>query len=80
MPISITGAFRVQSIYLAEKAAYLTLKDKADGGMVKIAFDLPLAKPLVDDALVKLEGTLASRIYNNAVGLTFSGNVTSLEK
>lgn len=78
--INITGSYRVQSIYMAEKAAYLTIKDKADGAICKVAFDLPLPKPLVDDALVKLEGVLLSRVYNNNVGLTFSGNVISLEK
>lgn len=80
MAISITGAYRIQSVYMAAKAAYVTVKDKADGGICKIAFELPLNKHVVDDALVKLEGVLTSRVYNNAVGLTFSGNVTSLEK
>ena len=80
MSINIVGAYRIQSIYQAEKAAYLTLKDKGDGSIVKIAFDLPLAKPIVDDALVKLDGVLLPRIYNNNVGLTFQGTVTSLEK
>ena len=80
MPINISGSFRIQNIYMAENAAYLTVKDKADAGVCKIAHPLPLPKPIVDDALVKLEGVLHARVYNNNVGLTFEGNVTSLEK
>lgn len=73
--ITITGLYRVQSIYLAEKAAYLVVKDKGDGSICKLAFELPLAKGLVDDALVHLDGVLLSRVYSNNVGLTFSGVV-----
>jgi hypothetical protein len=78
--IKISGAYRIQSVYMAEKAAYLTIKDKADGSICKVAFELPLVKAIVDDALVQLDGVLLSRVYSNNVGLTFSGDVKSLEK
>jgi hypothetical protein len=80
MPINITGSFRIQSIYTGDKVAYLTIKDKADGGICKVAHPLPLPKAVVDDGLVKLEGVLHSRLFSNNVGLTFDGIVTALEK
>ena len=78
--ISISGSFRIQSIYTGDKVAYLTIKDKSDGSICKVAHPLPLPKPIVDDALVKLDGVLHSRLFSNNVGLTFEGTVTSLEK
>ena len=80
MPINISGSFRIQSIYVGDKVAYLTIKDKADGGICKVAHPLPLPKPVVDYALVKLDGVLHSRLFTNNVGLTFEGSITALEK
>jgi hypothetical protein len=80
MTINISGSFRIQNIYTGDKVAYVTIKDKADGGVCKIAHPLPLPKSIVDDALVKLDGVLHSRLFSNNVGLTFEGSVTSLEK
>lgn len=70
--LKISGKFRVQSIYQGDSQAYLTLKDKTDGGsIVKVAFDLPLDKNIVDDGLIELDGQLAPRVYNNNVSLSF---------
>lgn len=75
--ISIKGRFRVQSIYVGESAAYLSLKDKSDGALTKIGIDLPLPKAVVDDGLIDLDGPLTSRIFQNNVSLTYTGVITA---
>ena len=78
--IVIKGTYRVLSIYNAEKAAYVVLKDKEDGSQVKIGFDLPLPAGFVDDALVSVDGKLAPRIFSNNVSLTYSGAVKAVSE
>lgn len=73
--LNIKGTFRVQSIYQNEKAAYLTLKDKDDNGIVKVAVDLPLPAGVIDDALISLDGKLVSRLFGNNVSLKYAGVV-----
>lgn len=73
MALTLNGVFRVQSVYMAEKAAYITLKDKADGSLLKVAHSLPLPKHISDDVLVKLDGAVSSRLFGNNVSLTFNG-------
>jgi hypothetical protein len=76
--ISIKGRFRVQSVYVGENAAYLSLKDKSDGALTKISVDLPLPKAVVDDGLIELDGPLASRLFQNNVSLTYTGVITAV--
>jgi hypothetical protein len=76
--ISIKGRFRVQSVYVGDTAAYLSLKDKSDGALTKIGIDLPLPKAVVDDGLIDLDGPLASRVYQNNVSLTYTGVVVAV--
>lgn len=76
--ISIKGRFRVQSIYVGENAAYLSLKDKSNGELTKIGIDLPLPKAVVDDGLIELDGPLSSRVYQNNVGLSYTGVITAV--
>lgn len=77
--LKMQGNYRVQSLYQAEKACYLTLKDKDDGGIVKVAVGLPLPAGVVDDALLAFDGKLSSRMYGNQVSLTFVGSIKSAE-
>jgi hypothetical protein len=76
--ISIKGRFRVQSVYVGDSAAYLSLKDKSDGSLTKIGVDLPLPKAVVDDGLIELDGPLVSRLYQNNVSLSYTGVITAV--
>jgi hypothetical protein len=76
--ISVKGRYRVQQIYVGQNAAYLTLKDKADGSITKFGIELPLPKGVVDDGLIDLDGPLVSNVYQNNVGLTYSGVVVAV--
>lgn len=77
--ISVSGVYRVVSLYPSEKVVYATLKDKQQGSMVKIAVPNPAPPALVDDGLISLEGTLDTRIYQNNVTLSFRGLVKSAD-
>jgi hypothetical protein len=80
MALSVKGTYRVQSVYMAEKAAYVTLKDKGDQSVLKVSFALPLPKAIVDDALVGLDGGISSRLFGNNVSLSYQGNVTAVSE
>lgn len=80
MGINISGAYRIQEIYMAEKAAYITAKDKASGDIVKFSHALPLPKTIVDDGLVKLEGAIKTRIYQGKVSLEFDGIASAVSE
>lgn len=77
MPLKIQGSFRVQSIYKGDKVAYITLKDKSDGSIVKVGVPMPLHKDVIDDGLVKLDGDLSSRLFGNNVSLNYNGVITA---
>jgi hypothetical protein len=78
--LSVKGSYRVHSIYNGKNSSYVTLKDKSDGSLVKLAFKNPLPKQVVDDALISIDGTLKSDVYNGNVTLNYEGNVTAVSE
>lgn len=73
--IAIKGKFRVQSIYKGEDRSYITLKDKADGSILKVAMENPINKNVVDDGLIDLDGQLVPNMFGNNLSVTYSGPV-----